>query len=94
MAQVTLKLYHSNGAAGDPSRELIETRRIETESAKVLTGKRAAHVIAREYPQFKRLGGGVGAIRTTEGWLARRALHPTTKCEYHYVWEEVVVYEG
>ncbi len=93
MTQVTLKLYHSDGAARDHDRELIETRRIETESAKPLTAKRASQVIAREYPQFKTLTG-VMVITTDEGWRASRSLRPTAKCGFHYISEEVYVFEG
>lgn len=92
MTQVTIKVYRSNGAAGDRARTLVETRRVETGSDEPLTAKRAGQVIAREYPACARIGG-VGVIRTREGWQVSRALQPTDRCGYHFIWEEVVVYE-
>jgi hypothetical protein len=93
MALVTVQVYHSNGAAGERSRELVETRRIDTGSDKPLTARRAAQIIAREYPAYARVGRP-GVVRTEDGWVATRSLSPTAKCDYHYVWEEILVREG
>lgn len=93
MLSVTLQVYHSNGAAGERSRVLVETRRIDTGSDKPLTAKRARQIIAREYPAYAR-AGGLGVIRTEDGWSAMRSLNPTAKCDYHFIWEEVIVREG
>ena len=93
MALVTLQVYHWNGAAGERSRVLVETRRIDTGSDKPLTARRAGQIVAREYPAYARVGRS-GVIRTEDGWVAMRSLSPTAKCDYHYTWEEVVVREG
>jgi hypothetical protein len=95
MAQVTLKIYRKVTGVSDSARELVETRRIDAKSAKKLTGKRAAQIIARECPQYIRyIHGGAIVIRTKVGWMAMRSLGPTTACSYHYIWEEVEVNEG
>jgi hypothetical protein len=93
MALVTLQVYHSNGAAGERSRVLVETRRIDTGSDKPLTARRAGQIIAREYPAHVR-AGRPGVIRTEDGWGAMRPLSPTAKCDYQFSWEEVIVREG
>ena len=93
MTQVTLQVYHSNGAAGGGDRELVETRHLDTGSAKALTAKRAARIIAREYPAYARVGGA-GVIRTDEGWQASRSLRSTAGCDYHFIWEEIVIRDG
>jgi hypothetical protein len=92
MAQVTLQVYHSNGAAGERTRKLVETRRIDTGSNKALTARRAGQIITREYPAYARVGGP-GVIRTKDGWLAMRSLNSTERCDYHFIWEEVAVRE-
>lgn len=93
MAQVTLQVYHTDGAARERVRRLVETRYLTTESAKALTAKRASQIIARELPAFAG-PSGVRVIRTEDGWLATRTLRATESCAYHYVWEEVVVRDG
>jgi hypothetical protein len=93
MAHVTLQVYHSNGAPGQRARELVETRRIDTGSDKALTAKRAGQIIAREYPAYARVGGA-GVIRTKDGWLATRSLNSTAECDYHFIWEEILIREG
>lgn len=93
MPLVTVQVYHSNGAAGERSRVLVETRHIDTPSDKPLTARRPAQIIAREYPDYARVGRP-RVIRTEDGWLVTRSLSPTAKCDYHYVWEEVIVREG
>jgi hypothetical protein len=93
MALVTVQVYHSSGADRERSRVLVETRRIDTGSDKPLTARRAGQVIAREYPAHARVGRPM-VIRTEDGWRATRSLRPTAKCDYHYVWEEVILREG
>lgn len=93
MTHVTVQVYHSKEVAGQRTRKLVETRRIDTGSDKALTAKRAGQIIAREYPAYARLGGA-GVIRTDDGWLATRSLNPTEKCDYHFIWEEILIREG
>ncbi len=93
MAYVTLQVYHSNSAAREPTRDLVETRRIDTGSDKALTARRAGQIIAREYPAYARIGGAM-VTRTEDGWRATRPLKPTEARDYHYIWEEVLIREG
>lgn len=93
MTQVTIKVYRSNGAAGDraahargdaPGRELNPMSR----SPRNAQGRSSlASTRVRSYRRC------VGVIRTREGWQVSRALQPTDRCGYHFIWEEVVVYE-
>jgi len=89
MSQVTIKIYQSDGSATRAERQLIRTVHLETSSGKQLTGKRAAQILAREFPKFERARDGM--IKTDEGWVAMRSLRPTERCSFHYVWEKAVV---
>jgi hypothetical protein len=91
MAQVTIKIYQSDGNGSHTGRRLIRTVRLETSSAKRLTSKRAGQLLAREFPEFGSARSGM--IKSEEGWVARRSLHPTERCSFHYVWEKAVVTE-
>ena len=91
MPYATIKIYHGSGAADHPDRKLIRTLRVETSSAKRLTSKRAGQLLAREFPDFERARNGM--IKTDEGWMAMRTIHPTEHCSFHYVWESALVTE-
>ena len=91
MAQATIKIYQSGGAATRPDRVLIRTLRVETASDKRLTSKRAGQLLAREFPDFESAQRGM--IKTVEGWMATRTLRPTEHCSFHYVWESALVTE-
>lgn len=91
MAQVTIKIYQSDGSAAPTERKLTRTVHLETSSGKRLTGKRAAQLLAREFPEFQT--AGLGMIKTGEGWMATRSLRPTERCSFHYIWEKAVVSE-
>lgn len=88
---ITIRLYHDDrsGSARRP-RQLVRTLYVPTDSAKPLTTKRAAQVLARSLPQFSP-ASRVLIIRTDEGWRATRSLHPTAGCSFHYIWEEAII---
>ena len=61
----------------------IETRFVEVESDRRLTGAMAVRVIRREFPE---IGAVSSALKTEIGWTVQRALKPTEKCDFHFVW--------
>jgi hypothetical protein len=85
MPNIIVKIYRQNGSAGNTERVLIRRVEIENSSAKKLTGNRAAKILACNFPEF------LGMIKTEEGWSASRTIKPTEKCEYHFIWEYVVL---
>lgn len=61
----------------------VETRFVVLESDRRLNGAMAARVIRREFPEI----GTVSPLSKTEaGWTIQRALKPSEKCEFHFVW--------
>lgn len=94
MPNVTIKTYRKNedGRDARAERKLIPTVHLETVSGKSLTGKRAAQLLAREFPEFRVVGGG-GLSKTDEGWLASRTIRPARNCDYHFIWEHAFVTE-
>jgi hypothetical protein len=91
MARVTIKIYQSVGSVAPAERKLIRTVRLETSSGKRLTGKRAGQLLAREFSEYRSSRSGL--IKSEEGWVALRSLHPSERCSFHYVWESAVVTE-
>ncbi len=85
MPSITVRIYRSDGAKG--TRTLMRTLRVETQSTKALTGRRATALLRREVAGFKT--GSV--IAMPRGWRATRSLRATGTCGYHYVWEEVEI---
>lgn len=67
MPQVTIRIYQNEGSAGRAERTLVRTKYIDTKSDKGLTGKSAALIIKREFPEFV-LAGRVFVIKS-EGIL-------------------------
>ena len=93
MARIVFKLYEQNSAEKSKP-TLILVRQIETDSAKQLTGKRAAQLVARHFPEFKISRNlPISVIKFCDGWRASRASEPTSKCSYHFVWHFLVVTE-
>jgi len=64
---ITIRLYHTDrsGSARRP-RQLVRTLYVPSDSAKPLTTKRAAQVLARSLPQFSPASRAI-IIRTDEG---------------------------
>jgi len=62
---------------------LVETRFVEVETDRRLTGAIARRVLRRE---FRELGQIVTVIPFENGWTASRTLRPTDHCDYHFVW--------
>jgi hypothetical protein len=91
MSQITIKIYQRDDGAGNGERRLIRTVHLENSSVKQLTGKRAGQILAREFPEFSKLG--LGMTRTKEGWSAMRTVRPTKGCSYHYIWEHAEISE-
>jgi hypothetical protein len=89
---ITIRLYHSDGSATRRPHQLIRTLYIQPDSAKPLTAKRAAKVLARHLPQFDTTSRTL-IIRTDEGWKATRSFRPTAGCSFHYIWEDAVITE-
>ena len=65
------------------SETLVETRFVEVETDRRLTGAIARRVLRREFPE---LGEMVIVSRKDNGWTAMRTLRPTEHCDYHFVW--------
>lgn len=62
---------------------LVETRFVEVETDRRLTGAIARRVLRREFPE---LGEIVTILPYENGWTASRTLKPTENCDYHFVW--------
>jgi hypothetical protein len=90
MPSVTIRIYEHDGSAAKTEPVLLETRIIETASAKKLTGQRASQLLLRECPEFKG-ATSVMVIKTDRGWKATRTVRPTKGCSYHYIWQDVIV---
>jgi hypothetical protein len=91
MAQVTIKIYQTDGAAGSAERKLIRTVRLETSSDRRLNGKRAGQILTNNVPEFQAAAQTI--IKTNEGWMAARSLRPSERCSFHYIWEKAIVSE-
>ncbi len=85
MPTVKIQIFHENDATGET--KLVCTVWVEREAAKKLTGKKAGQLLANNFPAFDNSRVGNGLIKTEKGWWARRAIQPTVKCDYHYLWE-------
>ena len=72
------------------SEKLIEKRRLEVESKKQLTQQRARKILARECAE---LGSVFPLIRSESGFITSRALQPSAKCHYHFVWRDYYIAE-
>ena len=90
MPQVIIRIYERDGSAAQTEAVLLETRTVETISAKKLTGQRAAQLLLRECPEFK-VATRVMVIKTDKGWQASRAVRPSRGCSYHYIWQDAIV---
>ena len=86
--KVRITITESKGG-GDAPETLISERVTDTESHKRLTAKRAAQILAREYPDLGVLAKAV--IKTPTGWMASKSTEPLRKCGYHYVWRHFYV---
>jgi hypothetical protein len=86
--RVRITITESRGG-GDAPETLISERAIETESHKQLTAKRAARILAREYPDLGVLAKVV--LKTGRGWMASKSTEPLPNCGYHYVWRHFYV---
>jgi hypothetical protein len=61
----------------------VETRFVELETGRRITGAIARRVLQREFPEI----GFVSSVSKTEtGWTFQTALNPTDRCDYHFVW--------
>ncbi len=83
VALVSIKVFHRTHDA----RRLVRTLRLETTSSKPLTASRAARLLKSVLPEYR----FPIVTPTAEGWFAHRALRPEGACDYHFVWEEVVL---
>ncbi len=86
--KVRITITESKGG-GDAPETLISERVIETESHKRLTAKRAAQILAREYPDLGLVAKAV--IKTAKGWMVSKSTEPLRNCGYHYVWRHFYV---
>ena len=86
--RVRLTITESKG--GDDAPEtLISDRVIETGSHKRLTAKRAAQILAREYPD---LGVRAKAVaKTARGWMVSKSTEPLRNYGWNYVWRHFYV---
>ena|SRR5687768_35116 len=91
MSRVKIKIFHENNAKGET--KLVRTVWIERDSDKKLTGKKAGQILANNFPEFDNAITRNGLIKTENGWWASRALEPTEKCDYHYIWEQAFITE-
>jgi len=68
----------------DGSKETrVETRFVDVETDRRLTGDAARRILQREYPEI----GFVSFLSKNEnGWSYKHALKPTAGCDYHFVW--------
>jgi hypothetical protein len=62
---------------------LVETRLVQVEMDRRLTGAIARRVLQREFPE---LGPVVTVVPFEDGWNAQQALRPAGNCDYHFVW--------
>ena len=86
--RIRITITESKGG-GDSRETLIAERVIETQSHKQLTAKRAAQILAREYPDLGVLAKAV--VKTDRGWMVSKSTEPLRKCGYHYVWRHFYV---
>jgi hypothetical protein len=86
--RIRITITESKGG-GDSPETLIAERVIETQSHKQLTAKRAAQILAREYPDLEVLARAV--VKTGRGWMVSKSTEPLHKCGYHYVWRHFYV---
>jgi hypothetical protein len=86
MAEVVLKVFHRN----DGQRTLVRTVNIRTESAKALNARSALRILRKAVPDLS----SIAFLMPFEaGWKHSRTLHPKEKCLYHYIWEDLYIFE-
>ena len=73
--------------SGTAPESTVTDRLIQTESHKRLTGKRAAAILAREFPELR----NPIVIKTERGWRGSVAVKSTEKCSYRFVWRHYYV---
>ena len=61
----------------------IETRFVEVETDRRLTGLTARRILRSQFPE---VGYVSYVVKTESGWAIERALKPTEGCEYHFDW--------
>ena len=89
MRKIRIDLYRGGPGGTDP-RELVRSIAVPTESSKRMTAGRARRVLSRTLPEYSE----PLLHRVADGWEAMRAVEPTEKCSYHYIWEYAVVREA
>jgi hypothetical protein len=85
MIEITITERDSFG-----SEKLIAKRRLEADSEKQLTQKRARKILAREYAE---LGSFFPLVRSGSGFVTSRALQPSANGHYHFVWRDYYIAE-
>jgi len=91
MFRVKIQIYHENNAKGEIN--LVRTVWIERSSDRKLTGKKAGQILANNFPEFDNSTIRNGLSKTENGWRASRAMKPSEKCEFHYIWEQAIITE-
>jgi hypothetical protein len=86
MIEITITERDSFG-----NEKLIARRRCEVESKKQLTQQRAKKILAREYSE---LGSFIPLVKRGAGFITSKALQPSAKCPYHFVWRDYYIVES
>lgn len=93
MSVIKIRIFHEIGSAANREKKLIRTLRIEQNSDKQLTAKKAGQILARNVPEFDDFAIRQGLVKGVEGFYASRTIKATEKCKFHYVWEHAIVSE-
>ena len=91
MSIVKIQIFHENNALKET--KLIRTIRIERDSDKKLTGKKAGQILANNFPEFDDSTTRNGLTKFENGWQKMQTIKPSEKCEFHYIWEIAIIME-
>ena len=86
MKMVQIDIFRS-GPSGTDEKKLIKSTQVHVKSNKPLNAKRIQQILKKHLPEFD----CCGVTEIPNGWQAMRAVVPTQKCNYHYVWEYVQI---
>ncbi|HEY0657810.1 MAG TPA: hypothetical protein VGD05_05025 [Pyrinomonadaceae bacterium] len=92
MSHAKIQIFHENGNATKTERKLVRTVSVERNSDKKMTGKQAKQILAKEFPELVQ-AYEILLTKGEEGWWTTRTIKPTDKCEYHYIWEKIIITE-
>lgn len=93
MSVVKILIYHIDTRSANNEWKLVKTQFFEINSDKKITGKKAAQILANNFPEFDRLNTREGLQKHNEGFLAMRPLEKKEKASYHHIWEYALVSE-